>query len=75
MKLSIDGGFTCPNRDGKVGSRGCIFCGEEGSGEFAGSRLDPIRVQIENQKVFYLGSGIRISSLSTFKTLLIPMPL
>ncbi len=50
MKLSIDGGFTCPNRDGKVGSRGCIFCGEEGSGEFAGSRLDPIRVQIENQK-------------------------
>lgn len=50
MKLSIDGGFTCPNRDGTVGHRGCIFCGEEGSGEFAGSRHDPIRLQVENQK-------------------------
>jgi len=34
-KLSIDGGFTCPNRDGTLGSRGCIFCSGEGSGEFA----------------------------------------
>lgn len=50
MKLSIDGGFTCPNRDGSIGHRGCIFCGEEGSGEFAGSRHDPIRVQVESQK-------------------------
>ncbi len=36
-KLSIDGGFTCPNRDGTVGDRGCIFCSECGSGEFAES--------------------------------------
>lgn len=50
IKLSIDGGFTCPNRDGTVGTRGCIFCGEEGSGEFAGSRFNPIRVQAEEQK-------------------------
>lgn len=49
MKLSIDGGFTCPNRDGTVGTRGCIFCGEEGSGEFAGSRFNPIKVQVEEQ--------------------------
>lgn len=50
MKLSLDGGFTCPNRDGTVGNKGCIFCGEEGSGEFAGSRLDPLKVQVESQK-------------------------
>ena len=34
-KLSIDAGFTCPNRDGTVGYGGCIFCSGEGSGEFA----------------------------------------
>ncbi len=36
-KLSIDAGFTCPNRDGTVGSGGCIFCSQGGSGEFAES--------------------------------------
>ena len=34
-KLAIDAGFTCPNRDGTLGHRGCIFCSGEGSGEFA----------------------------------------
>ena len=33
LKICIDGGFTCPNRDGKVGTKGCIFCSEKGSGE------------------------------------------
>ena len=33
VKLSLDGGFTCPNRDGTCGKGGCIFCGERGSGE------------------------------------------
>ena len=36
-KICIDGGFTCPNRDGKCGTGGCIFCGERGSGE----HIDP----------------------------------
>lgn len=49
-KLSLDGGFTCPNRDGTLGNRGCIFCGEEGSGEFAGSRDLSIKEQIDEQK-------------------------
>ncbi len=35
IKLSIDGGFTCPNRDGRAGTGGCIFCSDSGSGEFA----------------------------------------
>lgn len=52
IKLSLDGGFTCPNRDGTIGRRGCIFCGEEGSGEFAGSRALDINEQIKEQKEF-----------------------
>lgn len=34
-KIALDGGFTCPNRDGKIGTGGCIFCSAGGSGEFA----------------------------------------
>lgn len=33
MKISLDGGFTCPNRDGYVASGGCTFCSAHGSGE------------------------------------------
>lgn len=40
LKLSIDGGFTCPNRDGTKGEGGCIFCGEKGSGVNLKSNLD-----------------------------------
>lgn len=50
IKLSLDGGFTCPNRDGTLGNKGCIFCGEEGSGEFAASRTLDIVKQMESQK-------------------------
>lgn len=50
IKLSLDGGFTCPNRDGTIGSKGCIFCGEEGAGEFTSSSLLDIASQIESQK-------------------------
>ena len=34
-KLSLDGGMSCPNRDGTLGERGCIFCSQGGSGDFA----------------------------------------
>ncbi len=37
FKVSLNGGFTCPNRDGTVGRRGCIFCSRLGSGDFAGN--------------------------------------
>lgn len=49
-KISLDGGFTCPNRDGKTGTRGCIFCSKGGSGDFAESREMSITEQIENGK-------------------------
>lgn len=49
-KLSLDAGFTCPNRDGTIGTRGCSFCSAGGSGEFAASRRLSIREQIEEAK-------------------------
>ena len=49
-KISLDGGFTCPNRDGKTGTRGCIFCSKGGSGDFAESRDMNITEQIESGK-------------------------
>lgn len=49
-KVSLDGGMTCPNRDGTLGKCGCIFCSEGGSGDFAGDRTHPIHQQIEEQK-------------------------
>ena len=47
-KLSLDGGFTCPNRDGTLGTEGCIFC--TGSGEFAEGGSEPIALQLERAK-------------------------
>ena len=49
-KISLDGGFTCPNRDGKAGTQGCIFCSKGGSGDFAESREMSITEQIESGK-------------------------
>ena len=46
-KIPLDGGFTCPNRDGRCGVGGCIYCSERGSGEFAPSALLPITAQYE----------------------------
>ncbi len=50
VKLSLDGGFTCPNRDGLISNRGCIFCTDKGSGEFAGDRKNSLNEQIDSQK-------------------------
>ena len=46
-KLALNGGMTCPNRDGKVGTRGCIFCSQGGSGDFAASASLSISEQID----------------------------
>ena len=49
-KISLDGGMTCPNRDGTLGSLGCIFCSEGGSGAFAAQRALSVSEQIEQAK-------------------------
>lgn len=46
-KISLNAGFTCPNRDGTIDTRGCIFCSKGGSGDFAESPLLSITEQIE----------------------------
>lgn len=50
LKVSLSGGMTCPNRDGTLGIRGCIFCSRGGSGDFAESAELSVTEQIENGK-------------------------
>lgn len=49
-RLALNGGMTCPNRDGTLGSRGCIFCSPAGSGDFAGQSSLPISKQLAAAK-------------------------
>lgn len=49
-KISLNGNFTCPNRDGKVAVGGCIYCSKDASGEFAGNKYEDINTQFENIK-------------------------
>lgn len=51
-KLSLDAGFTCPNRDGSLSEEGCIFCSEKGSGEFTFGKVDlPNQIQMQKDKM------------------------
>lgn len=49
-KLALDGGMTCPNRDGTIGTGGCIFCSEGGSGDFAAGRSYSVHEQVNQAK-------------------------
>lgn len=48
FKVSLDAGFTCPNRDGTVAIGGCTFCSARGSGDFAGDRRDDLVTQFHD---------------------------
>lgn len=52
LKICIDGGFTCPNRDGSCGKGGCIFCSQKGSGEhiktLKSNPIESINLQVQN---------------------------
>jgi len=50
FKVSLDGGFTCPNKDGTKGIGGCIYCSKTGSAEYAGNRKDDLVTQFEKVK-------------------------
>lgn len=52
LKLSLDAGCTCPNRDGTLDTRGCIFCSAGGSGDFAGDRNLSVKEQLKLGKEF-----------------------
>ena len=49
-KISLNGGMTCPNRDGTLNNQGCIFCSKGGSGEFSADKLLSVSEQIEQAK-------------------------
>lgn len=49
-RLSLNGGMTCPNRDGTLGTRGCVFCSPAGSGDFAQNVCLPICKQLAEAK-------------------------
>lgn len=49
-RIALNGGMTCPNRDGHIGTGGCIFCSAEGSGDFAGKPSLTIRQQLDAGK-------------------------
>ena len=48
FKVALNGGFTCPNKDGKKGTGGCIYCSPSGSGDFAGNICEDIVTQFNN---------------------------
>lgn len=50
FKISLDAGFSCPNRDGTISKGGCLFCSERGSGDFAGNRCFSIKEQFKDIK-------------------------
>lgn len=50
-KLSLNGGMTCPNRDGTLGTNGCIFCSKGGSGDFAGDKTHSITEQMDEGRL------------------------
>lgn len=54
-KVALSGGFTCPNRDGTLDSRGCIFCSRGGSGDFAGDPAQSITEQLRRGKAALAG--------------------
>ena len=72
-KISLNGGFTCPNRDGTIDTRGCIFCSAGGSGDFAESPTQSVTEQIEAGKA-RVAAKMRMASTSLiFRPLPIPM--
>ena len=56
LKVCVDGGFTCPNRDGKVSFGGCIFCGDMGAGDLIKYRSGCVYQSIVNQINGFLNS-------------------
>lgn len=66
-KLSLDGGMSCPNRDGTLGTGGCIFCSAGGSGDFAGDRNASIREQLASGKALVLKKHTGSSYIAYFQ--------
>lgn len=76
-KLSLNAGFSCPNRDGTLGTRGCIFCSAGGSGDFAADVKLSITAQIEQAKQLVAAknpSGRYIAYFQAYTNTYAPLP-
>jgi len=76
-KIALDAGCTCPNRDGTLGTRGCIFCSEGGSGDFAADRSLSVGCQIESAKERVkskAGTGKYIAYFQNYTNTYAPVP-
>lgn len=76
-KLSLDGGMTCPNRDGTLSEGGCIFCSDCGSGDFAAPFCEDIAAQMETAKKRVrrkLKDGQYIAYFQSFTNTYAPLP-
>lgn len=73
-KTALNGGMTCPNRDGTLGSRGCIFCSQGGAGDFAGDKRDSITQQINKQAAKLIQKETPLLLSLIFRLTPIPTP-
>ena len=76
-KLALDGGMSCPNRDGTKGDRGCIFCSGAGSGDFAEARGRSVTAQLEAAKARVaskIKDGKYIAYFQSFTNTYAPLP-
>lgn len=76
-KLSLDGGFTCPNRDGTVGTGGCVFCSAYGGGEFAESVCESVEEQLRRARLRVSAKnkgGKYIAYFQSFSNTYAPLP-
>lgn len=76
FKISLDGGFTCPNRDGTLSKKGCIFCSGRGSGDFAPSAVLPITEQFHQSRTLLIDkwkSGKYIAYFQAFTNTYAPV--
>lgn len=76
-KLALDGGMSCPNRDGTKGVGGCIFCSGSGSGDFAERRVGSVTEQIEAAKARVAGkikNGRYVAYFQSFTNTYAPLP-
>ncbi len=73
-KIALDGGMTCPNRDGTLGNTGCIFCSAGGSGDFAGDRTSLLKNNFQTEKALSSANTPALPILPIFRHTRIPMP-
>ncbi|MBC7075462.1 MAG: TIGR01212 family radical SAM protein [Syntrophomonadaceae bacterium] len=77
LKISLDAGFTCPNRDGTLSTEGCYFCSARGSGDFAGDRrlsLEEQFVQVKRLMHKKWSRGLYIAYFQAFTNTYAPVP-